>query len=183
MLKKITAIVIGLLALLVVVVATRPSQFRVQRSASIAAPPDVVFPLIDDFHEWEGWSPWDKLDLGMQKRYSGAARGEGATYDWSGNEDVGVGSMRITRSEPLRHITIQLEFKEPWQATNVTSFELRPGAAGTEVTWAMEGQNGFMAKAASLFMDMDALIGKDFETGLSQLRTLAEARAAGRAPQ
>jgi uncharacterized protein YndB with AHSA1/START domain len=182
MLKKIAAVLIGLIALLLVVVATRPSLFRVQRSASIAAPPELVFPLIDDFHQWEGWSPWDKLDLGMQKKYSGPARGEGATYDWSGNDDVGVGSMRILGSEPPRRVAIQLEFKEPWQATNVTTFELRPVAAGTEVSWAMEGQNGFMAKAASLFMDMDALIGKDFETGLSQLRSLAEARATERQP-
>jgi uncharacterized protein YndB with AHSA1/START domain len=182
MLKKIAAVLIGLVALLLVVVATRPSQFRVQRSASIGAPPELVFALIDDFHEWEGWSPWDKLDLGMQRKYSGAPRGEGATYDWSGNDDVGVGSMRITGSEPPGRVAIQLEFKEPWQATNVTTFELRPIAAGTEVTWAMEGQNGFMAKAASLFMDMDALIGKDFEAGLSQLRSVAEARAVDRQP-
>jgi uncharacterized protein YndB with AHSA1/START domain len=182
MLKKMAAIVIGLLALLLGAVATRPSQFRVQRSASIGAPPELVFPLIDDLHEWESWSPWDKLDLGMRKKYSGAARGEGATYDWSGNDEVGVGSMRITSSEPPRRVTIQLQFKEPWQATNVTTFELRPVAPGTEVTWVMAGQNSFMAKAASLFVDMDALIGKDFETGLSQLRALAEARATGREP-
>lgn len=182
MLRKI---VIGVLALVVafgVVVAARPAHFHVERSVQIAAPPEVVFPFINDFHRWPSWSPWEKLDPGMRRQYSGAAAGKGAVYDWSGNDEVGVGSMRITDSAPPSSVAVALEFKEPWQATNATLFSVARDATGSKVTWGMEGENDFMLKAVSMFMDMDAMVGKDFEAGLDNLRRAAEAEVAARAP-
>ena len=178
MLKKLAVILVGLVAVLVLVVVTRPAHLHVERSAHVAARPEVVFPFINDFHHWEKWSPWEKLDPAMQKQHSGAPQGVGAGYAWSGNDQVGVGSMRITESQAPERIVIQLDFKEPFAASNVTTFGVSPEPGGSSVTWSMEAENGFMAKAASLFMDMDGMLGKDFETGLGALRALAEAEAA-----
>jgi uncharacterized protein YndB with AHSA1/START domain len=177
MLKKILAIVALLFAVLLIVIATRPAQFRVVRSAQIAAAPEVVFPLIDDFHAWSTWSPWEKIDPNLKREYSGAPRGKGAAYAWSGNDQVGSGSMTITDSQTPERIEIRLEFKEPFEATNLTTFGLKPAASGTNVEWAMVGDNNFVGKAMSLFMDMDQMVGKDFEQGLSNLNAAAEARA------
>jgi len=178
MLKKVLAGLALAIAVLLIVIATRPAQFTVTRSARIGAAPDVVFPLIDDFHAWTNWSPWEKLDPDLKREYSGAPRGTGAQYAWSGNDQVGKGSMTITDSRPSERVEIRLEFKEPFAATNVTTFSLKPAASGTEVEWAMAGDNNFMGKAMSLFMDMDQMVGKDFEQGLGNLRGVAEARAA-----
>jgi len=177
MLKKILAVVALLFAVLLIAIATRPAQFRVVRSARVAAPPEAVFPLIDDFHAWTSWSPWEKLDPGLKREYSGAPRGKGAAYAWSGNDDVGSGAMTITDSQPSERVEIKLEFKTPFEATNVTTFTLRPAAGGTQVEWAMAGDNNFVGKAMSLFMNMDQMVGKDFEQGLAQLGAAAEARA------
>src|SRR5688572_25649529 len=167
MLKKILAIAALLFAALLVAIATRPAQFRVVRSAQIAAAPEVVYPLIDDFHAWTAWSPWERLDPNLKREYSGPARGEGAAYSWSGNDQVGSGSMTITDSQPAERVEIRLEFKEPFEATNVTTFALKPAAGGTHVEWAMAGDNNFVGKAMSLFMNMDQMVGKDFEQGLA----------------
>lgn len=177
MLKKILAIVALLFAVLLIAIATRPGQFRVTRSAQIAAPPEVVFQLIDDFHSWSTWSPWEKLDPGMNREFSGATRGKGAVYSWSGNAQVGSGGMTITESQPPERVEIRLEFKQPFEATNMTTFALKPAAGGTQVEWAMSGNNDFMGKAMSLFMNMDQMVGKDFEQGLANLSAAAEARA------
>ena len=177
MLKKILAGVAIVIAVLLIVIATRPAQFEVVRSAHISASPAIVFPLIDDFHAWTTWSPWEKLDPNLNRQYSGAQRGTGAEYAWSGNDQVGSGSMTITESRAPEQVVIRLEFKEPFEATNVTTFTLKPESAGSEVSWSMAGDNNFVGKAMSLFMDMDQMIGKDFERGLGNLKAIAETRA------
>ena len=178
MLKKALVVIAGLIVVLLVVAATRPSHFHIERSASVAAPPEVVFPLINDFHAWALWSPYEKLDPAMTRAYSGPPAGTGAGYTWSGNDDVGAGSMRITESQSPALVKIALEFLKPFQASNVATFNVQPEGAGSRVTWGMDGANPFGMKVASLFMDMDQMIGKDFELGLSNLGALAQARAA-----
>jgi hypothetical protein len=177
MLEKIAIGLLVLVALFVGVVATRPSRFHVERSARLDAPPNLVFPLINDFHRWPSWSPWEQLDPAMKREYSGSPQGTGAVYDWSGNDDVGVGSMRITDSQAPTRVTIDLEFKEPWQATNTTLFSVAPEAGGSIVTWGMDGESSFVFKAVGLFMDMDEMVGKDFEAGLANMRRVAAAEA------
>jgi hypothetical protein len=178
MLKKISMAALVVVAVFLVVVATRPSHFHVERSTTIAAPCDVVFPFINDFHRWPTWSPWEKLDPAMKREYSGPPAGTGAAYDWSGNDDVGVGRMSITDSQAPGRVAIALEFKQPWQASNETLFRLVPEGNGARVTWGMDGENSFMLKAVSLFMNMDGVVGKDFEAGLANLRRVTEAEAA-----
>lgn len=177
MLKKALLVIAAVIAAVLLFAATRPSEFHIERSASIGASPEVVFPLINDFEGWEHWSPWEKLDPAMKKELSGPPAGTGAGYAWWGNDDVGSGSMRITESQPPALVKIALEFVEPFQASNVATFTVMPEGAGSRVTWGMDGANPFGMKLASLFVDMDQMIGKDFEHGLANLRTLAEARA------
>ena len=178
MLKKV-AIVAGLLILvLVVVITTRPDSFRVERSMEIAAPPAAVFPLVNDFHKWAGWSPWDKLDPSMKRTYEGAPAGTGAVYGWVGNDKVGSGRMTIRDSQPDQHVAIKLEFIKPFPSTNDTRFTLTPSGSGTRLTWAMEGKNTFVSKAFTMFMDMDKMVGKDFEQGLTGIKGLAEGASA-----
>ncbi len=180
MLKKIAIVVLALAAALALFVASRPSHFHVERSTRVAAAPEVVFPFINDFHHWANWSPWEKLDPGMKKEFTGAPQGEGAAYAWSGNDEVGVGNMRIAGSQPPERVTIALEFIKPFQASNVTVFSVTPAAGGSQVTWGMDGESNFMFKAVSLFMNMDEMVGKDFELGLGNLKALAEADAVKR---
>jgi uncharacterized protein YndB with AHSA1/START domain len=165
-----------------VLIVTRPDTFRVERSATIAAPPAVVYGLIQDFHAWERWSPWAKLDPAMKTTYGGPA-GVGATYAWEGNDQVGSGKMTIADLKPNENVAITLEFQKPMSATNRTEFALKPEGDTTKVTWRMLGHNDFMGKAFGLVMNMDQLVGKDFDKGLSQLRSAAEetARAAAEA--
>lgn len=174
MLKKVllalAIVCVGLCAL----IATRPDKFTIQRSAVIAAAPDKVFPHINDFHKWDAWSPWEKLDPKMQKSYTGAPAGQGAVYDWKGNDDVGTGRMTIVESAAGQKILIKLEFLEPWTAVNDTTFEFKPEGTGTAVTWRMEGKSDFMGKAMGLLMDMDSMIGKDFDQGLANLKGVVE---------
>jgi hypothetical protein len=150
-------------------VATRPAEFKVEREATIAAPPDVVFAQVNDYHEWVDWSPWAGLDPNMKTEYSGADRGVGAMQSWAGNDDVGEGRQTIVASDPQKHIGIRLEFLKPFEATNSVDFEFEPAGAGTKVRWIMSGEHDFMGKAACLFMDMDSMVGKDFEKGLASL--------------
>jgi uncharacterized protein YndB with AHSA1/START domain len=169
MLKKIAIVLVLVLAAFAAFVATRPAEFRIARSRTVAAPPDVVHPYVSDFQHWPEWSPWEKLDPAMKKEISGAPAGTGAVYYWSGNSDVGEGRMTITDSRPPQSVTIRLEFLKPFAATNTTQFDFVPSGTGTSVTWAMTGHNNFMAKAFSVFMDMDKMIGADFEKGLASL--------------
>jgi len=146
----------------------------VERSATIAAPPERVFNKVQDFHAWEAWSPWAKMDPAMKTTYSGAPAGTGAVYDWSGNDDVGTGRMTIVETKPAQDIHIKLEFFKPWEALTKTRFQFQPEGNGTKVTWRMDGTNTFMSKAMSLVMNMDEMIGKDFERGLAELKAQSE---------
>lgn len=159
----------------VIMVALQPADFRITRSATINAPAETIFPLINDLHNWAAWSPWDKLDPTMKKTHDGSAAGVGASYHWNGNNKVGEGRMTITESRAPSHIGLKLEFLRPMRATNQTVFTLTSGSNGTTVEWAMTGKNNFVAKAFCMFMNMDKMVGKDFEKGLAQLKAVAEA--------
>ena len=181
MLKKIALGVVVLIAALLIFAATRPDTFRVERTASINAPAATIFPLINDFRNWDSWSPWEKLDPNMTRTFSGSPRGEGAVYAWDGNSDAGAGRMEIVESIPPSKVTIQLDFTAPFESSNVTEFTLTPSGDSTTVTWAMHGNNEFIGKLMGIFMNMDSLIGGDFEKGLAAMATAAESRTGGEA--
>ena len=177
MLRKIlTALALVVLGL-VSFILSRPDSFRIVRSATIAAPAEVVFPMINDLHNWTAWSPWAELDPNMKLTYSGAQLGVGAVYSWTGNDKVGEGRMTILESQPNDKVVIKLEFMKPFEATNTTNFIIKPENGGVNVTWDMTGNNNFMSKAATLVMDMDKEVGGDFAKGLAKLKTVAEAKA------
>jgi len=173
MVKKILLTVVALIVVAVVAVvglaATRPDQFKVERSVSMAVPPEAAYAQVVDFHAWERWSPWAKLDPTMKATYSGAPSGVGASYHWVGDDKVGEGRMTITEVAPPSRVAIRLEFLKPFAATNDTAFAFAPEGAGTRVTWTMSGKNEFLGKVMSLFVNMDQMIGRDFEKGLAQL--------------
>jgi carbon monoxide dehydrogenase subunit G len=179
----ITALGIVLLLIILAAVAafayaeTRPDAFRVERTTSINAPPDTIFPLIDDFRRWPEWSPFEGKDPAMKRTYAGAAVGRGAVYAWRGNRKVGAGRMEVIEtSPPLRH-TIDLQFIKPIPARNVADFVLEPAGAATRVTWAMHGRANPVMKTMGLFMNMDRMVGRDFETGLANLKRVSETAA------
>ena len=175
----IMPILIGLAVVVVVfiiVVATRPEDFRVSRSANVSAPPPTVFEQVNDFHKWDDWSPWAKLDPTCKNTFSGAPAGKGAGFAWEGNNKVGAGRMTITDSQSPELIRINLEFLKPFKAINTAEFIFKPKGNETEVTWNMFGKNNFMSKAFGLFVNCDKMIGKDFEKGLASLKSLAEAK-------
>jgi carbon monoxide dehydrogenase subunit G len=174
MFMKILLVLAVVIVVFCVFVATRPSAFHIERSARIGAPPAAVFAQVNDFHRWDAWSPWAKMDPAMKATYSGAPAGEGAAYTWVGNSQVGEGKMTITESRPTDRITIRLEFLKPMAATNTATFTFKGNGAGTDVTWAMDGNNGFMGKAFSVFMNMDTMLGAYFEQGLGQMKLAAE---------
>jgi len=171
-------IIVGIIVLLVAgllgYAATKPDKFRVQRSATMNAPPEKIFPLINDFHNWGSWSPWEKLDLEMKKTHSGAASGKGAIYEWEGNKKVGQGRMEITEESPPSKVAIKLDFIKPFQANNKAEFALDRQGDSTNVTWTMDGSQPFMFKVMCVFMNMDKMIGNDFETGLANMKAAAE---------
>ena len=181
MLKKILLLLLTLIAAFLTFVATRPDTFHVERSATIAAPPEVVFARIDDLHAWGDWSPWEKLDPKMTRKFDGPESGPGATYAWAGNDKVGKGRMTIQESTRPSHVGLQLEFLEPFQATSQSAFTLAPEATGTKVTWAMDGKNNFVAKVMCVFISMDKTVGGDFEKGLASLNGVAANDSARRA--
>lgn len=166
-----------LLAVLLVAVAVQPSEFRVERAITIDVPPSVPYGLVEDFRAWNKWSPWEELDPNMHREYSGASSGAGAKYAWVGSDEVGAGRMTIERAATDRELEIKLEFLKPFAATNATVFSFSPEASGTKVNWAMSGKNDFLGKAFCLFMDMDKMVGGDFEKGLEKLKTLSEKSA------
>lgn len=179
MILKILIAFAVLILLLVVLVATRPSHFRVERSATIAAPAGVVFDRVNDFRAWGSWSPWEKKDPDMKRTFGETSAGAGATYAWAGNSNVGEGRMTIERSERPSQIDIKLEFFKPFAGTNTATFKFNPEAGGTKVVWAMEGDYNFITKGLSLVMNMDKMIGNDFEAGLAALKAESEAAAKG----
>jgi hypothetical protein len=172
-------LVIGLVAVVAVVaivVATRPAEFRVTRTATIAALAPAVFAQVNDFHKWDAWNPWAKIDPAMKQSYEGAPAGVGAVYTWVGNSQVGEGRMTIMESRPNELIRIKMEFFKPFAATSTAEFTFEPQGDQTALTWTMEGQNNFMAKAMHMVMNMDTMIGGQFEKGLAAMKLLAEAR-------
>ena len=175
MTHPLLAAIAVLAAVFILVVVTRPARFRIERSIAIAAPPERAFAHVNDFRNWVGWSPWEKMDPTMKKTFDGAPAGAGAICSWTGNAKVGEGRMTIERSEAPAVVGLKLEFLKPWQATNATTFSFVEADGGTKVTWAMEGENRtFGAKAFAVVMNMDKLVGRDFEKGLASLKTLAE---------
>jgi hypothetical protein len=175
--RKILLGFVVVLAVLVVVIALQPTEFRVERAATVAAPAPVVFAQVNDFRRWEAWNPWGKIDPAMKQTYEGAPAGVGAAYSWVGNHEVGEGRMTITESRPSELIRIRLDFLRPFEATSTAEFTFRPVGDQTAVTWSMIGTNNFVAKAVHLFMNMDRMIGGQFEIGLARLKANAEAAA------
>lgn len=173
MIGPILAVLAGGVAALVGYAATRPSEFRIQRRGRIAAPPRDIVPHLDDFRAWMAWSPWEKLDPAMQRTYGGPARGVGATYAWDGNKKAGAGRMEITRSDD-QGVAMTLDFTRPMRATNVTEFALTPVDGSTDVVWTMNGSNNLMGKLFGVFVNMDQLVGRDFEAGLASLKAVSE---------
>ena len=178
--SEIIAIIAVILAVAVAIVlvlaATKPDTFRVQRAASIKAPAEKIFPLINDFHQWGGWSPWEYKDPAMKRTYSGAASGKGAVYAWDGNKNVGSGRMEILDASSPSKIVIKLDFFKPFEGHNTAEFTIQPerDAATTNITWVMHGPAPFMSKVMQVVMNLDKMIGKDFEAGLANLKELTE---------
>ena len=178
MLKKILIVLAVLILAFVIVVATRPADYRVTRSATFAASPEILFTQINDFHKWDAWSPWSELDPNAKITFSGPEAGEGASYSWAGNNQIGEGRMTIAESRTNELIRLKMEFFKPVEGVSTTEFTFKPEGDQTTVTWSMFGKNNFMAKAVTLFMDCDNLIGSQFEKGLANLRTVVETNAA-----
>jgi hypothetical protein len=172
-------IILGVLVLLVVVfvviVALRPADFRITRQAIISAPAPTVFAQVNDFHNWNAWSPWAKLDPAMKQTFEGAPAGKGSIYHWVGNKHAGEGRMTIVESRPSDLISIKLEFLKPFKATNTAEITFEPKGQQTLVTWSMIGKKNFILKAFGLFMDMDKMVGGDFEKGLAAMKSVSEA--------
>jgi len=166
-------VVIGVAALLGLTM-TMPNTFRVQRSATMKVPPEKIFPLINDFHQWLAWSPWEKLDPALKRTYSGSSSGPGALYEWEGNKQVGKGRMEITEASPPSKLTLKLDFLKPFEAHNTVDFLLDRQGDSTNVTWAMYGPQGFIFKLMHLVFNMDKMVGKDYEAGLANLKSIVE---------
>ncbi len=182
MIKKILA-VIAVIAIIIaafaVYVALQPTEFRIERTATIAAAPADVFAQVNDFHKWEAWSPWAKLDPQAKVTFEGAPAGQGAVFTWSGNSDVGEGRMTLAESRPNEVVRIDVAFVKPFEGGNISEFAFKPDGQQTAVTWTMSGRNGFIAKAMCLFVDMDKMLGGAMEKGLTQMKSVAEAAAGG----
>ena len=176
MLKKIFLALIALIGIFSIVVAMQPASYRIMRTAKIAAPPATVFAQVNDFHKWDAWSPWAKLDPAMKTTFEGPAAGTGAIYKWAGNKDVGEGQMTLLESKLNELVRIKLQFLKPFADTCDTAFTFKPDGDQTTVTWTMSGERNFLAKAICLFMNMDKLVGGDFEKGLAKLKANSEAK-------
>jgi uncharacterized protein YndB with AHSA1/START domain len=178
MFKTIAITVLALLAISLAAVlayaATIPDTFRVERAMSIKAPPEKIFALMNDFRRWAAWSPYEIKDPAMKRTYSGAASGKGAVYEWDGDKNVGKGRMEIADASPPSRIRLKLDMLKPFDAHNIVEFTLDPEAGATNVTWALNGHTPYFAKVVHMLLDMDRMIGKDFEAGLAQLKALAE---------
>lgn len=170
--KLIKKILLGLVAVIIVfliLVATRPADFRVERSATIAASPDALFEQVNDHRKFAVWNPWLKLDPNVKNTYSGPDSGVGAVCSWDGNNNIGAGSSTIIESKPGELVRQRMDWKRPMEGTSTVDFTFKSEGDKTVVTWAMYGKNGFMGKAVSVFMDCDKMIGPKFEEGLAEL--------------
>ena len=172
---SIIAVVLAVaIAVVLFLAVTKPDSFSVERATSVTAPPDKIFPLIDDFHQWGAWSPYENKDPAMQRSYSGAASGKGAIYGWDGNSNIGSGRMEILDSSAPAKIVIKLDFFKPFEGHNTAEFTILPQGDATHVNWRMHGPASFISKLMQVFMNLDHTIGKDFEIGLANLKRLAE---------
>ncbi|TMJ58830.1 MAG: polyketide cyclase [Alphaproteobacteria bacterium] len=177
MLEVVTIIAITVaiaIAIVLILAATKPDTFSVRRVTTVRAPPEKIFPLINDFHQWGTWSPWEDKDPAMKRTYSGAGTGKGAVYAWDGNKNVGTGRMEILEVSAPSKIVIKLDFFKPFEAHNTAEFTMLPQGDATSLTWLMHGPAPFMSKVMQVFMNMDKMIGKDFEAGLAKLKKLTE---------
>jgi hypothetical protein len=180
MVKKIALSVVVLVAGILAYAATRPGSFHVERTATIDAAPERIFPLVNDFHTWTSWSSYEKVDPAMKRTYSGAANGKGAVYEWAGNNMIGEGRMEITDASHPSRVTIKLDFIKPLEGHNIAQFTMVPTpekAGSTTVTWTMDGPTPYVGKLIGVFVNTDTMIGREFETGLSNLKAIAERSA------
>jgi len=171
---SIVALVAAAAAVMLIMAARKTDTFRVQRTARIQAPPEKIFPLINDFGNWSAWSPYERKNPAMRRARSGAASGPGAVYAWEGDKNVGKGRMEITEARPPSRITLKLDFERPFKANNMVDFTLEPRGQSTDVTWALYGPLPYMAKVMHTIFNMDRMVGSDFEAGLASLKAIAE---------
>jgi uncharacterized protein YndB with AHSA1/START domain len=174
MLRKILLALAVVVAVVLIAAAFQPSSFAVSRSTLVSAPPAALFAEVNDLHRWAGWSPYEKLDPAMQRTFEGAPAGVGAVYGWVGNSEAGSGRMTITESRPGEFIAIKLEFFKPMAGVAQATFTFQPEAGQTRVTWAMTGTNNYIGKIFCLFVNMDKMVGGQFEEGLQSLKNLTE---------
>ena len=174
MIKTIAMVLVLLIAALLIYAATKPDSFRIERSTTIKAPPEKIFALINDFHQWEAWSPWEKIDPALKRTYSGAANGVGTVYEWSGNKDIGQGRMEIVESVPSAKVMLKLDFVTPFEAHNKVDFTLAQQGDVTKVTQAMYGPSPYISKLMTIFFSMEKMVGKKYEEGLTNLKAIAE---------
>lgn len=174
MLKKIGLGLVAVIVLVLAFAATRPGEFRVERTVTVQAPPGKVFAVLNDFHQFASWSPWQKLDPAMKVTFTGNASGPGAVYAWEGNSEVGAGRMEILKTEADRSVSIKLDFLQPFEGHNTSVYTLTPNGATTTVSWAMFGPTPYVSKVMGLFVSMDSMIGPDFERGLANLKAVVE---------
>jgi len=171
----IIAVVLAIaIAVVLILAATKPDRFSVRRATTVKAPPERIFPLISDFHQWGSWSPYERKDPAMKRSYSGAASGNGAVYAWDGNRNVGSGRMEILDASAPSKIVIKLDFFTPFEGHNTAEFTMLPQGDATSLTWLMHGPAPFMSKLMQVFMNIDNMVGKDFEVGLANLKRLTE---------
>jgi uncharacterized protein YndB with AHSA1/START domain len=173
----VAAVIVLVVGVLALIVAMQPSEFRIERTTTIAAPAPAVFAQVNDFHNWQAWSPWATLDPAAKSSFEGAPAGQGAMFAWAGNSKVGEGRMTITESRPSELVRIKLEFVKPFAATNTAEFTFKPAGDRTAVTWRMFGHHNFLSRAVFLFVNMDKALGSEFEEGLASMKSAAEASA------
>ena len=173
-LAVIGAVVVCGIAVVMILAAMKPDQFRVQRSVAIQAPPEKIFPLINDFKAWPAWSPYEMKDPAMKRTYGPSTSGKGGTYAWEGDKNVGAGNILITEAAAPTKVTLNLNMVKPFEAHNIVDFTLTPAGDSTTVTWAMRGDTPYFAKVIHVFFNMDRMVGGDFEAGLAKLKAAAE---------
>lgn len=172
---KIVIALAAVVAVILIVASLQPPDFKITRSATIAAPPAIVFAQVNDFHNWNSWSPWAKMDPAAKSAFEGPSSGTGAGFTWDGNSKVGTGRMTITESRPNDLIRIKLDFIKPFEGHNIAEFSFKPEAGGTVLTWSMSGRKAFIPKVMCLFMNMDKMVGGNFEQGLASIKAISEA--------
>ncbi len=174
MIKKILLGLVAIIVIVCVIAAFQSDEMSVTRSTTVAAPPEAVFKVVNDFRQWDAWSPWSKLDPNMKKSLEGPPEGAGAVYKWSGNNEVGEGSTTLVESKPNEKVVMKLAFVRPMEGTSDVQFTFAPEGAGTKVTWAMQGKKPFIGKIVGLFMDCEKMCGDQFNEGLANLKKIAE---------